>query len=182
MEQVSPAEKIVAGSVVLHRVREADAEGVAAAISESIAHLQPWMPWAHDGHSVEDALGWIRRAEEGWAGGTEFAYVLRPADGGPVVGSISLMARVGPGALEIGYWLHGGHTGRGHMTAAAGALTAEGLALPGIERIVIKHDAANHVSGAVPRRLGYREVGRVPREPVAPAETGVDVVWEIRRG
>ncbi|WP_449062273.1 GNAT family N-acetyltransferase [Planomonospora algeriensis] len=181
MEQVSPPEKIVAGSVVLHRVREADAEGVAAAVSESIAHLRPWMPWAHDGHSVEDALGWIRRMEEGWAGGTEFGYVLRLADDGAVIGSISLMARVGPGALEIGYWLHGGHTGRGHMTAAAGALTAEGLAMPGIERIVIKHDAANHASGAVPRRLGYREVERVSREPVAPAETGVDVLWEIRR-
>ncbi|GAA3139926.1 GNAT family N-acetyltransferase [Planomonospora alba] len=179
MERVPPPEEIDAGPVVLRRVTEADAEGVAAAIGESIAHLQPWMAWAHDGHSLDDALGWIRRSEEGWAEGTEFNYLIRLADG-TVAGSIGLMARVGPGALEIGYWLHAGHTGRGYATAAAGALTAAGLALPGIERIVIKHDAANHASGAVPRRLGYREVERVPRDPVAPAEAGVDVVWETR--
>ncbi|MBG0814214.1 GNAT family N-acetyltransferase [Planomonospora sp. ID82291] len=181
MEQAAPPEQITAGPVVLHRVREADTESVAAAIGESIAHLRPWMPWAHDGHSTEDALDWIRRAEEGWAGGTVFGYLIRLAADGTVVGSVSLMARVGPGALEIGYWLHGGHTGRGHMTAAVEALTGEGLALPGIERIVIKHDATNHASGAVPRRLGYRQVGRVSREPVAPGESGVEVVWEIRR-
>lgn len=58
------------------------------------------------------------------------------------------------------------------------ALTRVALTLPGIDRVAIRRDVANAASGAVAAKAGFTEVRRVHREPQAPGETGVDVVWE----
>ena len=103
------------------------------------------------------------------------------ADGG-VVGCMGLHPRAGPGEVTIGYWLRTDRTGRGIVTACAGALTAAALALAGVERVEIHCDEANGRSAAVPRRLGYR-LDRVMPTPAAPggrsatAETGRTMVW-----
>ena len=93
------------------------------------------------------------------------------------------MARTGPGGLEIGYWVDPGHTRQGLATAAAGALTEAAFALPATDRVEIKHDQGNVASEGVPRRLGFTRIGRQPYPggPMAPAETGVDVLWRLTR-
>jgi len=95
--------------------------------------------------------------------------------GDQIVGSAGLHSRVGDGGLEIGYWVHGDWTGRGIATNATAALTDAALALPGIERVEIYHDAANLASGRIPAKLGYARLGeRQARDlgPAAPGETG----------
>jgi RimJ/RimL family protein N-acetyltransferase len=88
-----------------------------------------------------------------------------------------LHGRIGPGALEIGYWVARDHTGRSLATNGAAALTGAALALPGIERVEIHCDQANLASAAVPRKLGFR-LDRVKAEPATtPAETGKKLVW-----
>jgi RimJ/RimL family protein N-acetyltransferase len=52
--------------------------------------------------------------------------------------------------------------------------------MPGIKRVVINHDAANPASGAVAAKAGFTEVARVERQPQAPGESGVEVVWELQ--
>ncbi|MGW6925641.1 GNAT family N-acetyltransferase [Streptomyces sp. NPDC054950] len=108
----------------------------------------------------------------------------RSPRGGVVVGSCGLHRRIGPGGLDIGYWLHHAWTGKGLATMAAAALVQAGRDLPGIDRIEIHHDAANSASGAVARRLGFTEVERVrvPGGPEAPGETGVQVRWRLQTG
>ena len=83
--------------------------------------------------------------------------------------------------VEIGYWLHPAHTGRGLATAAAAELVEFAFGLDGVRRVQIWHDAANLASGGVPRRLGFTEIDRrtPPREPAFGDEAGVDVVWEL---
>ncbi|MFF1482503.1 GNAT family N-acetyltransferase [Streptomyces sp. NPDC058301] len=94
------------------------------------------------------------------------------------------MRRIGPGGLEIGYWIHPAWTGQGLATMAAAALLREAFRLPGVELVEIHQDEANKASGAVPRRLGFTEIGRQPRseEPTAPGEVGVEVIWRLLRG
>ncbi|NGY63931.1 GNAT family N-acetyltransferase, partial [Lentzea sp. NEAU-D13] len=88
-----------------------------------------------------------------------------------------------PDLVEIGYWLHPGHTGRGHATSAAAELVEFAFALDGVRGVQIWHDEANIASGGVPRRLGFTKIGRrtPPREPAFGNRVGVDVVWELRR-
>ena len=76
--------------------------------------------------------------------------------------SPGLMARIGPGGFEIGYWVHRAYTRRGLATAATAALVEQAFGLPGVDRVEIVHDELNVASAAIPRKLGFTEVGRRP--------------------
>lgn len=119
-----------------------------------------------------------RAGSRAWEAGTDFMYLVGlDAEPGGVVGALGLHGRIGPGALEIGYWVAARHAGRGIATTTAGALTEAALALPGIARVEIHCDEANGASAAVPRKLGYR-LDRVAEAAVrAPAETGRQLIW-----
>lgn len=171
---------INAGELVLKRWEPVWAEEAARAVRDSLPELKPFMSWAHDGYDVEASRSFIEMSADQWAEGTAFNYAIFTAVG-ELVGSCGLMTRMGPGTLEIGYWIHTVHTGRGYATGAVAALTRVAMTLPGVDRVAIKHDVANPASGAVAAKAGFAEVERVEREPQAPGEIGVDVVWERRR-
>jgi ribosomal-protein-serine acetyltransferase len=176
---MEPPAMIDAGDLVLRQWEPAWAEAAAAAVQASLPELTPFMPWATADYNADTARGYVNLTAEHWQKGEAFDYaVFTPT--GDLVGSCGLMTRMGPGTLEIGYWIHSAHAGRGYATKAAAALALVGLALPGIERVVIRHDAANAASGAVAAKAGFTEVDRVEHERTAPGESGVDVIWERR--
>jgi RimJ/RimL family protein N-acetyltransferase len=174
-----PPEVIDAGPAVLRRWRPADLDATCRAVFESLEHLRPWMPWAVDFSRAAQAE-FLTGCEREWQAGTAFNYAILVDDA--VAGSTGLMGRIGPGALEIGYWVHVGYTRRGLATAASAALVEQAFALPGIELVEIMHDELNTASGGVPRKLGFREVGRRPLDHKPLAGTGMGVVWELTRG
>ena len=174
----APDQVISRGPVTLRRYREDDLEAVFGAVTESLDHLRPWAPWAV-GYSRQSAAAFLAKSARDWADGTEFNYAI--TTGGTLVGGCGLMARIGPGGLEIGYWVHRAYTRRGLATAAASALTEQAFRLPGVDRVEIVHDELNVASGGVPRKLGFSVVGRRPIEPPSPAGTGTGVVWRLVR-
>ncbi len=177
----SPPERLSHGQVRLRRWRADDATVLLAAVIASQEQLRPWMPWA-DRYDENRAAEYLHECEAQWASGNAFAYAIIVGD--QIVGSAGLHNRVGDGGLEIGYWVHADWTGRGIATDAAAALTDAALALPGIDRVEIYHDAANAASGRIPAKLGYARLGDQPTRglwPAAPGETGTDVVWQFTR-
>jgi len=176
-----PPEVITNAAITLRRRHAADAELTFELIRESIEHLQPWMPWATPGYSLEQATEYVQRCEAEWSEGSAFQYTIYVGE--HQVGGAGLMARIGIGGLEIGYWVHPSWTGRGVATSAASALTEAALALPGIDRVEIHHDVANKASQRVPEKLGYELVGEVAASPdmIAPRDSGTVKVWRISR-
>lgn len=76
--------------------------------------------------------------------------------------------------------MHREHAGKGVVTKTAGRLTEVAFEI-GADRVVIVHDELNERSGAIPARLGFRQVARrVSERPRTPAESGVQLVWELR--
>lgn len=171
-------EVIERGPVTLRRWRLDDLDALFGAVTGSLEHLRPWAPWAAD-YPRASAEEYLAGSVRHWDEGTEYNYAI--TTGGALAGSISLMARIGPGGLEIGYWVHQAHTRRGLATTAAAALVDQAFRLPGVDRVVIVHDELNAASGAIPRKLGFTEVGRQAIEPRSPAGTGTGVVWELVR-
>jgi RimJ/RimL family protein N-acetyltransferase len=169
------------GELVLRRCHLADAEALHLAIDESREHLRPWTPWVTRA-TLEEERAVLVRWEEQWDAGGELQYGLFL---GPLaVGSTGLIPRIGPGGLEIGYWVHAAHTRRGYATSAAAALTSVAFTLPGIEMVEIHHDRANLASEGVPRKLGFVLVGEHPRpssSPPAPADSGISRTWRMTR-
>ena len=174
----APAEAIDAGPAVLRRWRPDDLDASCAAVFASLEHLRPWMPWALDFSRAAQAEFLVGSGRD-WDARAGFNYAILVD--GAIAGSAGLMARIGPGGLEIGYWVHPAYTRRGVATASAEALTDEAFALPGIERVQIVHDELNEASGGIPRKLGFTEIERRPLDHKPLAGTGIGVVWEVTR-
>ena len=173
-----PADLLVHGPVTLRRYREDDLDAVFAAVTESLDHLRPWMPWAA-GYTRRSAAEFVAKSARSWADGSEYGYAII-ADS-TLAGGCGLMDRIGPGGLEIGYWVHRAWTRRGLATAASAALVQAAFGLPGVDRVEIVHDELNVASAGVPRKLGFTEVERRPLDLPPAGGTGVGVVWRLTR-
>lgn len=154
-----------------------DAEALAAAITTSLDHLGPWMPWATGPVTAHEMMApiveWeLSRQRDG-------DDVLGIFVGDLVVGGCGLHRRAGPGVIDIGYWIHVDHARVGYASEAVTALTDLALDQPSVRAIRIEHDVANTRSSAVPRRLGYQLIGIRTRPPEAPAESGVVATWTM---
>jgi ribosomal-protein-serine acetyltransferase len=173
-----PEEEIEHGQVIVRRYREDDLDAVLQAVADSADHLRPWLPWAAN-YSRESAAEFLASSIRGWDEGTVFNYAITTT--GTLAGGIGLMARIGPGGLEIGYWVHRAYTRRGLATAASAALVEQAFRLPGVDRVEIVHDELNVASGGIPRKLGFTEVERRPMDLPPPQGSGVGVVWRLTR-
>jgi RimJ/RimL family protein N-acetyltransferase len=166
--------------LLLRHWTEDDADALSKAINESLEHLRPWMEWIeHEPLTLEGRKEGIRQWRREWSEGdaSTFGIFL----GSTVVGSTGLTRRSGPETLEIGYWLHVGHTGKGYATEVVRALTHAAFGTPGIEVVEIRTDRANLASARVPQRLGYTLSGETTREPDAPGVVGIDQHWVMKR-
>src|SRR5271155_1379882 len=121
-ERPGPDEILQQGPGTLRRFREDDLDPVFQAVTESLDHLRPWMPWAAD-YTRDSAAGFLAKSAQGWAHGTEYGYAI--ITDGALAGSCSLMSRIGPGGLEIGYWVRLACTRRGLATTASAALVEQ---------------------------------------------------------
>lgn len=150
---------------------EADAAALNRAVAESREHLLPWMPWARDDPmDVPGRQDWIREMASVAAAGGDRLYGAFIA--GEVVGACGLHRRVGPRALEIGYWVHVDHVRRGIATALVRSLVPIAFADPAIEWVEIRHEPANPPSGEVARKAGFTRAGE--------AENG-HLIWRLDR-
>ncbi|MHB8340661.1 MAG: GNAT family N-acetyltransferase [Mycobacteriales bacterium] len=155
--------------------------GLPQHVADEVARLRPWMAWA-DVYTPEMARGFVDRnaARPGNPPVPEVSYVVCDRSGG-LLGVCGLHARLGPNALEIGYWVDVRHTRRGVATLATGALTELAMGIAEVEVVEIHHDQANSRSGAVPARLGYELATTVNDEPEAPGEVGIELQWRMTR-
>jgi RimJ/RimL family protein N-acetyltransferase len=175
--------RVVLRGVTLRAWAPADAPLLAAALAASEAHLRAWTPWVVDGRvpglTLEQRLA-AHAAD--FDAGREWVYGMFDPAGVEVLGGCGLYPRVGPNAVEIGYWLAVGHTGRGLATRAAEALTRLAFDAPEIERVEIRCDVGNDASARIPRRLGYRVMDPRAATPdrISPTLDNL-VVWEISR-
>lgn len=173
-----PQAEIEAGALRLRRFVLGDLDELLHEIDRSREHLSPWQDWARAADRTS-LRAFLIFAEAAWDAKTDFQYGLREADG-TLAGGAGLHGRLGPGAMEIGYWVGAGRINRGYATAAARALTEAAFALGGVDRVEIHCDEANVRSAAVPLHLGYR-LDRVEEGPQeAPADTGRTQIWVLQ--
>ena len=174
---VAPPKRIEVEGLVLRGWTPDDLQARFDAMSASYEHLHAWMDWMREPPTLEGQRAWDEFRGFGWPDETGFNYGIFDAADGSVLGAIGIHDRIGLGGVEIGYWCHVAHTGKGVITRAARALTQIVLELDGIERVEIRCDEANTRSAAVPRRLGYR-LDRIEDDGVnAPLESGRGMVW-----
>ncbi|MFJ8429764.1 GNAT family N-acetyltransferase [Kitasatospora sp. NPDC094019] len=167
-----------APGITLRRRSPAQSLALNAAVRADLDHLRPWLEWAAEAPTPARTAELTEAGTAAWDAGTDFIYLAGlDAEPGRVIGSFGLHRRIGPGALEIGYWVGTDHVGRGIATTAVRALTGAAFALPGVHRVEIHCDPANTASAAVARRLGFRLDREVDAPVRAPGETGRKQIW-----
>lgn len=170
-------ERIEADALVLRRWAPADRDRRFRAILASFDHLHPWMAWATERPTEQEHRERFERTLAAWPSGASYQFGIFDRHETTLLGMAALHDRLGPGAVEIGYWCHVDHVGRGVITRSVAELTRLMLGLPRIKRVEIHCDAANVRSAAVPERLGFG-LDRIEDDEIrAPAESGRGMVW-----
>jgi RimJ/RimL family protein N-acetyltransferase len=174
---LQPPEALHGPTVTLRRYRLDDAPAVRDAIAASLDTLRRWMPWAQTPPTELSVLAFLLPAVEhfGGAAAADYAIILRDAE--QYVGGCGMMPRVGPAAVEIGYWVHAAYLRRGIASESARLLTNAALALPDITRVEIHCDEANIPSQSVARSLGFRLDRTEARTAETPGEVGRSMIW-----
>jgi RimJ/RimL family protein N-acetyltransferase len=176
-----PPEELRGEIVTLRRYQLTDHVALKAAIEASLASLRDWMPWAQEPPTDASVATFLEPAVEHFGGDSPTNYAITLRDTGLFAGGCGLMPRIGPGALEIGYWVHSAYHRRGIATESARLLTNAAFGFPAVRRVEIHCDQGNAASAGVARGLGYR-LDRVDDSPPDSAgKTGRMMIWVTDR-
>ena len=141
-----------------------DAPLLKDAIDSSLEHLRPWMPWAEsEPQTLEEKTELAKHFRSSFDTAENFTYGIFAADESELLGGTGLHGRIGPGGLEIGYWVRASATRRGIVTESTAALTLVGFELCQADRIEIRIEPGNEASFGVPRKLGFVEEATLRR-------------------
>lgn len=141
-----------------------DAQLLKDALDSSLEHLRPFMDWAHDEpQPVEAKVDLLRAFRAVFDTGGSFIMGIFDRTEEEVLGGSGLHARIGPGGLEIGYWVRASATRQGIATEASAALTRVAFEVCEADRVEIRIEPRNTASFGVPRKLGFVEEATLRR-------------------
>ena len=154
---------ILTERLLLRPFRAEDAPALLPVLEANQAHLSRWIPERVWRPAPLPALATrLEGFAAAFAADREWRYAILSPDGATMIGEVDLFSRAALGRVpypeadraEIGYWLRADMSGRGLATEAARAMLDVARSLPRIAQVVVRCDALNAPSCAVPPRLG----------------------------
>lgn len=137
-----------------------DAGETYAAVRESLTQLKPWMSWAHDGYSLQEAKEFIRITRAHWSEGTMFAFAITDAKSRSILGGCSL-SHIHPvyHLCNLGYWVRTSRHGEGIAVRAARLAARYAFEKAGLIRVEIVMGIENAASRRVAEKAGAHYEG-----------------------
>lgn len=153
---LSPAYRIETERTLLRCWQPEDAPLLLEAVSSSLDHLRPWMPWAEkEPTPLHEKVALLRRWRGRFDLDEDYTFAVFSPDERTVLGSAGLHKRLSGNALEIGYWIRADRINRGLATEISAALSKIAFLVYRVDRVEIHCDPANVRSAAIPRKLGF---------------------------
>ena len=172
-----PPHRIETERLVIRCYEPGDAPLAKDAIDSSLEHLRKFMPWAYgEPQSLEEKAELLERFRADFDAGDNFPYGIFTTDESEQLGGTGFHPRIGPGGLEIGYFVRASATRQGIATESTAALTRVGFEVCGADRIELRIEPANSASRGIPRKLGFLEEATLRRRlPARPGQPLRDV-------
>lgn len=130
------------------------------AFLESHPELRPWLPWAVERQSLEQAERHCREMQARWHAREEIDFLFFERSGGSFVGKGGLHTiDWSVPKFEIGYWIRTSRSRQGFATEAALGLTEFARDALGARRVEICCDARNAASRRVAEKAAFELEG-----------------------
>ncbi len=176
-----PAYRILTERLLLRCWNPTDAEALRQSLAGNREHLLTFMPWAQDEpEELQKKIERLRGFRARFDLGEDFVYGIFDLTGARILGGCGLHRRVGPGAIEIGYWIDKDHINQGLATEASAALVKVAFEIESVQRVEIHMDPLNLASAAVPRKLGFTYEGTLRQR--LPSASGIMrdmMIWTL---
>src|ERR1043166_4141395 len=152
------------GIVAIRRYREGDAELLYEAVREAIAEVSPWLPWCHEGYSIEESREFVATRNVRSQGDEWYSFAVLDQSSGKFLGGVGInfINRIHQCA-NLGYWVRTSAAGRGVATRATKLAARFGFAELGLHRIEIVAAVDNVASQRVAERAGAVREGIRPQ-------------------
>jgi ribosomal-protein-serine acetyltransferase len=146
--------------------------------------LARWEAWAIVPPVLAETRSFLEANARNWLAGLELPVAIAVRENGPwhLAGAVSLHITPYSRSGEIGYWLDGGHEGRGLASRAVAAVLDHAFGALGIERVSLHTEPANERSRALARRLGFVEEGLLRQGLAFPDGRRDEIVYGLLAG
>jgi RimJ/RimL family protein N-acetyltransferase len=126
------------------------------AVTKSLPELRAFMPFAHLPLTREGEYALVSKFQADYYAGREYVLGMM-SEAGDVLGGVGLHPRVAlnPRALEVGYWCHSGHWGKGWTTLAVRMLAVLAFDRFACDRLQVTYDEGNAASRRVVEKCGF---------------------------
>jgi RimJ/RimL family protein N-acetyltransferase len=157
---MSLSTRITDGVVTLRPFQLEDAQELFGAVRESLEDVKPWMSWAYDEYSLEDARSFISLTRARWEENTLLAFAITDSKTGSVLGGVSL-SHLHPvyHLCNVGYWVRTSRHGEGIAGRAAKLAARFGFEHAGLVRAEVVIAVGNQKSIRVAEKLGAHYEG-----------------------
>jgi len=163
--------------LVVRAYAPSDAQMLRDTTARCREHLLPSMPWARlEPQTLDQKLELILHFRARFDARRDYILGIFDAASGQLVGGTGLHPRLGPGAIEIGYWITPENEGRGLCTEAVSALCRVAFDGMRIDLVAIRMDPTNLRSERIPVKLGFTKEGLLRRSFRDPADKPRDVL------
>ena len=181
-EQTTPkrtAYRVETQRLVLRCWSPADALLCRRVLDECDAHLRPWIPFMkEEPRSLQQTAHWLRGHRAAFDLDQMYRFAVFDAAEQNLLGENMLLARVGPGGLEIGYWTHKDAVGKGFASEATCAMIRIAFEIEKVDRVEIMCAPENQASAAIPAKLGFTHEATLMKRAID-SEGGISdlMVW-----
>ena len=179
--QTQTAYRVETDRLVLRCWSPEDAPALRAALDACDAHLRPMIPFMKDEpRSLQQTAQWLRGHRAAFDLGQMYRYAVYDLTEQSLLGENMLLARVGPGGLEIGYWTHKDTIGKGIATEASSAMIRVAFEIEKVKRVEIMCAPQNLASASIPARLGFTHEATLKKRALD-SEGGIQdlMVWSL---
>jgi RimJ/RimL family protein N-acetyltransferase len=134
----------------------ADIGALMDAVTKSVPELKAFMPWAHFPVTREGEYVLLAKFQADYHAGREYVFGMF-SEAGDVLGGVGLHPRVAlnPRGLEVGYWCHSAHAGKGWTTLAVRMLIVLAFDRFACDRLQVTYDEENAASRRVVAKCGF---------------------------
>ena len=158
MEHALAATRLTTDRLLLRPPEPGDADAIHRLVNDwGIVRMLARLPFPYPRAVASDWIASVARQHES---GEAFHWVILRRDEGEeqLIGCVGVRLEQGSG--DLGYWLGRRHWGQGLATETVGRVAGWALAELPVDRLRARVATDNDASGAVLRRLGFRETGR----------------------